>query len=733
MRQLTKIRNIINQSGGKFLGVNKSHGRVTVEPTWKLTMTDQVYGNLDTGPYRWWNRLDQSQVEVEVPNIQTISIDRSLDQDAATCTIVMSNQSHDDNTEIPDSPDQLGNPGFYGFGFGGAPDFARQWGHTENTWKDVLIPNALLRTYQGYGGYTEVDGELVPDAISTAVSSGNLALSGVWLIDTVSLGTSGMIRLQCRDMGKLLIDQMIYTPLVPERYYPPKWCRFDSIEVPSTPSSDGVPPPEPLRLGPAQLRYEDSSVARWLGANTLIGGLAPNAFSANETETTIGHGWRFWNNDYAKDWWQATCNTEINEIYISAVGDPPGGAYFGYISIMENGVWQGPVNIPYDDTGNIATFHPDKPDLETGIRFVKAFGISPSASINTDTHDGVWVLLDRVYDAQRIRITMGSTWEFPFYPVNGNRFVSGLGNVSAKLTNIDTMTETPTVAATTEEIQVDGNIKDWLDPVKELLMWAGFLLYEGVILAGEGTRRDLGPFGTFENAGTWPLECLHEDLFDKKSVMDAITSIKEVLGYVFFIDEDGGAHFHSPNWWSSGNTDNQGVRHRFIHEITDQLTLTDYTATYTDSSVRSEVVIGSTLTDEQGGNAQFVSIDPSVVLADGTPDLLRGMVRPAIWENDVWTDLNEQRLMAALISLHIMFNSRQGSVTIVANPEIQINDQVRITERISSESFIHYVRSISSEMNLETGQWTMTLGTNWLGEQDIWVIDRDRLLDFYNQ
>jgi len=728
VRELPTIRQILQQSDNKYVGVNKPHGRVTVEPAWQLNTTGQVYGNLDGGPYRYWAYGDQSQVELEVPNIDSISINRSLDQEAATCTIIMSNQVHDDNDETPSTLD-FGNPGYYGFGYGDAPDSLHLWAHQENSWNNVLVPNALIRTYQGYGGYTvDGNGQLQQDSISTAVASGNLTITGVWLIDTVQLGTNGKIQLQCRDMAKLLIEQLIYPPLVPDRFYPPKWCRYVYESVPANPLNEGVTEDEPLVLGPASLQYEDSSVARWLGASSDLGSQAKNAFSINETEVSIGHGWRYWEYDYAKDWWQATCNTEINEIYINLAGTPHGGGYFVYISVMEDGVWQGVSTIPYsgDDPGsNIQIYHPDKPSLNTGINFVTATGIEPTPNVNEDLKDGTWVKLPRVYDAERIRITVESTWDSPWGP---NTYRSAVGAIRARLANIDVNTETPTVATEFETIQRDGNITDWLDPVKELLLWGGFLLYNGEEPSGEQ-----GVYGILETSGTWPVECLNENLFDKKSIMDSLISIKEVLGYLFFIDEEGAVHFHSPNWWSSGNTNQNGIRVNYVHDIADDNTMTDYTANYTDANTRSEIVIDSSLVDDEAGETQHVSFDPRAVQAPDSPDLLRGMVKPAVWTNEVWTNEDEQRLMAALIGLHSMFNSRQGSVTIVANPEIQINDQVRITERVTSESWVHYVRSIQSDMNLETGEYTMTVGTNWLGESENWAFDRNTLLAFYNR
>jgi hypothetical protein len=58
---------------------------------------------------------------------------------------------------------------------------------------------------------------------------------------------------------------------------------------------------------------------------------------------------------------------------------------------------------------------------------------------------------------------------------------------------------------------------------------------------------------------------------------------------------------------------------------------------------------------------------------------------------------------------------RVDTVQIAGYPGIQVDDQVRITEKVSGENFLHYVRGISSTNDLETGVWTYDLNTNWLG------------------
>lgn len=270
-------------------------------------------------------------------------------------------------------------------------------------------------------------------------------------------------------------------------------------------------------------------------------------------------------------------------------------------------------------------------------------------------------------------------------------------------------------------VRKNGNYKDYADIVKDLIAWAGFLLYDETIVADAGFDSRANVFGNIENTGIYSKECLGADFFDKKPIIDIINQLRDIVGYVFFIDEDGAVHWESPNWWRSGNFDEFGARSTFIPEINEALQLTNYTAAVSGQGLRSEMIISSS--------------DPTVQMDDTittrfrppTADLLRGITRPFAWSNGVFQDEEEQRIMAELVALHIFFQMRQGQITCVANPAIQINDQVKIGERTTGDVFVHYVRSISSDMDLESGAYTMTLNTNWLGtSSDDWVITKDQ-------
>ena len=892
MRNLPVIRQIWEESDGKFFGLNRPMGRVTVEPAWALRMTGQVYGAGSKGPYRWFYREDQSQTEIEVPNIKSISIDRSIDKDAADCTIVMYNQYHAPAAEVnPEAP--LGNPGYFSYNYGNSKE-APLFGQAPNEWSNTLIPNALIRTYQGLGGWEMVGSNFQAKSIEDAVSDGNIDMTGTWLIDKVTLGTDGLITLKCRDMAKLLIDQSVFVPLVPDRYYPLKYARYVYDQVPGEPEDK-----EPGEAG--SLRHFASSTRRW-GSATVHGTTDTNVWDGKEDTWSISSGSSHWNNQWAKDWWEGTFGSDtgvaINSIYVSAKGGAEtgmpyvDGGYPIWISIMEDGHWQkgkaiNPATanvIPWDDhdgDGKSDTLvssmgASNVPALHTDINYV-LFG-----SVQNGSNGGEWFQLDRIYHAQRIRITLAPVWKTNWGP---NYYRSGLRSVKARLTNvnptgslggnapvrsnstvtrgdaiaiihdfagsptgspssgftdvtasrhipavnwakangittgvtattfapnrpvtraefvtllwraadspggspphpfmdvqqswqaapvnwayyknvttgtssrtfepdalvtgtqvslfmsrygdaIDTIpsfwnivdTDYPGETIKTETVRRDGNLKDWVDPVKDLLLWSGFLFYE----TSPGAPK---VHGILEFSGTWPEEDIGEEVFDKKTIIDAINTIKEVLGHVFFIDERGGVRFHSPNWWASGNMTESGARTSYVPELLDTKSITDYSSVYSDDLVRSEIILGNVPLDEEayaeGGSN--VHIDPNAL---SSVDLLRGMTKPAIWVNEVFTDKREQKLMATLIGLHLLFQSKTGQVTAPANPEIQLDDQVRITERISAESYIHYVRGIRTTMDLDSGEYLMTLTTNWLGEEDEWAFNRNDLLALFDQ
>lgn len=258
------------------------------------------------------------------------------------------------------------------------------------------------------------------------------------------------------------------------------------------------------------------------------------------------------------------------------------------------------------------------------------------------------------------------------------------------------------------KVYYTGNT-DFADIVKDLLRWAGFYLYSS------SGQPDV--YGNIEMTGSYSSDCFPEDQFDKKPVIDAINTVKEVVGFIVWIDDTGAAHFESPNWWSAGNFYLETGQHTdLIPDIDEAVQLSGYTVQVSDADARSQIIIA---TDDP-----LAHIAGALVTAVVPPTfpLLKGMVRPAMWASHVGTTEREQRAMADLVSLQTWFKTRQAQATMAANPAIGINDQVRFLERTTAETYIHYVRGKSTQFDRQTGSYTMTLTTHWLGDADSWAV-----------
>jgi len=232
------------------------------------------------------------------------------------------------------------------------------------------------------------------------------------------------------------------------------------------------------------------------------------------------------------------------------------------------------------------------------------------------------------------------------------------------------------------------------------------------------------------------------DKFDKKTLMDVIKELTEVVGYRFRIDEEGRVRYESPNFWRAGNFDRDGISiyvdeigervdpedegaSPFVPVIHESEELLQYNVTLSSADKRSEIIIGTDSPNPKDPTrtGYVIHYPPhSLERVAGNTPTMRGIERTAMWISELFENEQERRLMAELIGLHAWFASRTGSCSISANPCLSIDDQVRIVERNTSETFIHLINSISSNNDLDTGEYTMDLSTNWLGDADDWVI-----------
>lgn len=934
--------------GGPFVGDDKPRTVVTVEDDWWLNVNQgTTIGTWNRGPARWWQLEDNSQAETVIPNITNVNIDRSIDNQAATCTIQMLNQKVERG--VVELIDQLGQPGFYTFSRGQSYDAVARWNHDTNDWEDVIVANAMLRTYQGYGPHDK--------DLADAIADGDLLLTGVWLVDDVDLASNGIIDIKCRDTGKLLLDQQMYPPLVPAKHYPLHYCRWEyvnrSIDNSEKFRTEGSSGGASASYGTCtNLGSVNSGSDAWYGHNASVHGHRPtHAFDGNPSTYWLSVGNSQPNAPYAVEWLEACFGgQDVSEITIH----PWGGNYQVYVSVWEGGGWVNPGNgnIPYNPSGvgiytgaNAASIpfvtqagcgwetpttiqlprvyqaqkvrvtltnlqhSPHGPyhyragirSLSAGFNTTKQVNVTPlsfgaaayprgipnsegyyivrydgdvsvfgdarklpassspshTAQVTdicptpdgegyytidldgrivsygdavhhgdpktagyghnsmigiavTHTGDGYWCVDKggRVYaygdatphsdhsgqclgiaahpssmgywtagmfggvDAHGTAvdhggptagqvaqhqgeaasdieptesgngywITTGSGHIFeygdaqdfgfnsfnhedyfgtadPFgdliwsiIPTNGD---DGLAIVTARgeLVTFGDFDYYGSIAEGNATLRVDGNYQDYADIIKDILLWAGWYLKDA-----EVDDEDVPVHGNIETTGTYSEECLPDEMFDKTPPITAITELKEAVGYIFYLDEEGAAHFRTPNWWAPGNFDEEGNETGYLPEIDESIQLTDYSAKSSDKSARSEIIISNVEPTEDFDDTITTRYKPA------SAEILRGMVKPAMWINGIFQNEEEQLIMAELIALHIWFAMRTGSVSCFANPAIQIDDQVRVWERTTGETYIHYVRGVSTQHNLETGEYTMTLETHWLGDSDEWAL-----------
>lgn len=1034
MRALNSPLWALWSGGGPFIGdAGAPHGRVTVEPGWYLNAEGPVVGNFNRGPVRWWQRAANDQVEVEVPNIKSINIERSIDTDAASCDIELTNQIHVANLSSAPAH-SLGQPGAYTWNYGESPEARARWQQAPGSWLNVLVPNSLLRSYQGYGGKSKT--------IPQAVADGNIYLTGVWLVDEVIPGHNGTLMMRCRDMAALLLDQICFPPLIPEAEYPLRYCRFTYTPyyIPATaatPATPGTPGGGGLtdrrsEYGTCPLGSENSGSDVWYGHDAAVHGHRPSDAFDGDTQTlwmSVGNGSP--DLPFAVEWLEICVGEDVNCVYIH----PWAGHYTCYISVYENGGWvdgSGGQTIAYD---------PQTEGLYTGanaasIPWVAQVGIPFEQGLNYD--------LPRTFAAQKIRLTFTNLHYSDFGPY---RYRAGVRECRARLRTTGPGTAgtpgTPATAAQSGVTQGDGNYRDYVDIVRDLLLWSGFWL-QGAYSGGAPTV-----FGNIESTGIYSDDCISEEVFDKKPIIDPIKTIKEIVGYLFWINDEGGAQFecvddeteiltkrgwlrrqevrvgdealaldpasrmsrwervdrvneydvvdeelvsiehrshsslttrnhrwwvenahigrsrggrwrrsdelryddtiqiaaeygsapieavyddafvelvgwwvtegskagsggyicqshvvngphcariqrcfekmygapglgpsgwrlhnfpsrerddvwlfgsavfgalnhaapdrvlsmeflllltveqlrllvatcmkgdgheqmvgqygpygryyqleraairsvevacvlagiaprttlrpggiavtsflktkrvkplgasrnrnagtrvtrrwysgkvwcptlanhhiwmarrhgtvyftgNSPNWWAIGNFTEDGSHTTFMPAIDEATTMTAYQVSFQKRSLVSEIIISS----ERPVGGQFNST-VSTRFRPPSADLLRGIEKPFGWVNQVFQNRDEQRIMAELVALHIFFQLRQGQVTAAANPLIGINDQVRLYERTTGETFVHYVRGVSTRMDMVSGLYTMTLTTHWMGDGDDWAI-----------
>lgn len=379
------VPSIFERISGQFVGDdNKSNGRVTVEPLWNLNMTPPIYGGSVRGPFRWWQDKADSGVEWEVPNIKSITWDRSEDHDIASCTITLFNMWHEPNEEVQELAGQLGKPGYFwpkrGLELnrwnqiGGKGAFRKDGFWDPNfSWQDILVPFALIRTYEGYGGNPTSDNYI---SIQDNLNNENVLITGTWLIESISAGSSGEMVLNCKDIGILLLKELCFPPVVPAAaypidYYPAGKSPFDSF-FGSKPST-GV---SPASMGEVFKTYAWSSLDDTTGIhNTNVGAVHFGSHSCDGNWSTYSLSEGYQNPTDGSVYWEYNVNHEgISKVAIK----PWAGGYECYLSIYRGGVWLGSATIPgesmtYVSKVDLGLALPDGMEPETYIEIPSVY------------------------------------------------------------------------------------------------------------------------------------------------------------------------------------------------------------------------------------------------------------------------------------------------------------------------------------------------------------------------
>lgn len=627
----------------------------------------------------------------ELPNVKSVSWNRSVDGDVADCTIECWNTAAVPIGQEPRT-DELDQPGFYTYSRGGTA-FSARWGHVPNSWFGMLVPDNLIRTFEGYGCDPDVPPERDP----------NLVQSGLWIIDSVSMDTHGILTLKCRDIGRILMDQIYYEPIVPKKFYDEDWTGWDE-EFPGETVS---------KKTKLKVKAKDSSNTPWIGnslTHTVAGHKLQHAFDGHPNTYWLSIGNDRPSRRFAYEW--VECSVNKQTVTAVRVRTKKKG-YTCYVSVKVNGSWQGSGHIDYHEDG-IGMNGAD-------IDYVVKHHISTEGFVD--------IKLPKSYaKVEAVRITLGHLQNFHFGPYQyrgGIRDVEVYG-VSKSTTKKKKLKRGP-IGSNPDKYY------DYTHIVKLLCAWGGFFWPEhakqrysdGTFATVEPKKFDtkvLGKgvhgrvWGDFLESGTFGPAALDHSNFDKKSLMDGISYIRDILGFIFFIDETGGVQWRLPNVHNFGCLRSTLSEHpgyiKYVHPIDERTVLNELNTTVDAKNVREAFFVG----DVQGKKGAY---------APGFNPNPTGLRRIAGWFDQNFETIEESELMADMLSLRQLFTYRTDRVVIPANPAIQIDDQVRIYERVTSEGYIHYVKGISSSLDITTGEWTYTLDTHWLGfdKKSKWLFD----------
>lgn len=570
---------------------------------------------------------------------------------------------------------------------------------TRNDWHGLLVPDNIIRTFEGYGATWDQ----IPE------SDPKLMMTGTWLIDEVSFNAA-VITIKCRDFARILTEQVFFPPIVPRKsaipgiQYPIYFDHYNS-----------VPDPDSARYSPVKLTYRTSSNVPYIGHNSIHGHRGPHAFDGNAGSYWLSVGNNVPNSGHSYEYVEASCKpSTIGQIRLR----PYGGHMRGYVSLYADGHWITGQMPGY--RGGVIPYNPEDP-----LSAPNGANIPYVSPFNT-LGDGfsIKVGFQPVKNVTRIRVTFHNLVRTSVGPYV---YRAGVRELAADAQVIP--------------MKKVGNYGDWSDIIKLILAWGGFHWPEQWpfigLSAGFGipiwASKPRDPFlgngriwGDIESTGTYGIVPIPFTDLDKKPLLDGIRQIKDIVGFWFGVDESGGAIWRHANIWQLGNVLSNGptgtpVRQRRFIRILDTQVLLDITAKLSGRNWRERVYIADP-SGKIAGGARGFSLNPI------------GLRRVAGWIEGNFgyhpqgskAAIAFAQRMAQLIAVRQMMSTREDTFVIPGNPCLQIDDQVELVDTNVGEGYVHYCKNISSKLDNQTGEYTYTVTTQWLGTRpgDQWIIDK---------
>lgn len=657
----------------------------------------------------------------ELPNVKSISWTRSVDVDTAECTIEFWNTRPLKVGEKPLPGELLDQPGFYSPGRGSTP-FSSRWGHKSNPWTNLLMPDNIIRTYEGYGTDSAEGIDIGGVGYVAPEKDTKLVQTGVWMIDEVSLSAAGTLSVTCRDLGRLLIDHQSMVPVVPQDFYPVTFRDWSDKVLVLTEREEIINSVQALplpfwHLGSGNDNWPESA---YIGAR-VHGHSSTHAFDGdpNTFWLSVGNPKQSYRSAYEYvD--IGTPNTTVSQVRFSTVKTN----YVAYVSVKVAGQWIPGTTMPYRRDG--------RGRYEEGVPYVASAG--PLGGENDHI-----IEFGPVENVEMVRLWLGNTQDFG---LPGEKWRAALREVALfgpqPVQDRRIVTESTQAALKPGPTGSNpGHTRDFTDIVKLFCAWAGLYwpstgyLYHSdgeqvsvrpsrpdtAVLGAEATGR---VWGDFQETGAAPPVEIAATVWDKKSLMDGIKYLADMVGFFFALDETGAVQWRMPNIWTRGNwigglSPNPG-RTQAVVTIDERQVIFGLNAKINSRAVREGVFVANP-------TGAFAA------LSGGYNPNPTGLRRIGGWTDQNFASIDEAKVMADLIAVRQLFTYREDQIEIPANPAIQIDDQVRVFERVTSEGYYHYVKGIQSTLDLLTGQWTYTLQTHWLGDDpnSNWIFDSSTL------